>query len=44
VTASGDVSLGVVRLSDSFGDFWPALARDIGVALVDWTPQGRLPP
>jgi len=43
VTASGDVSLVVVRLSDSFGDFWPALARDIGVALVDWTPAGDEP-
>jgi two-component system response regulator HydG len=40
VTASGEVGLLVVRLSDSFGDFWPALARDIGVALVDWTPTG----
>jgi DNA-binding NtrC family response regulator len=37
MTAAGDVAMLVVRLSDSFGDFWPALARDIGVALVDWT-------
>ncbi len=27
MTASGDVTLLVVRLSDSFGDFWPGLAR-----------------
>jgi two-component system response regulator HydG len=44
VTPSGDVRLLVVRLSDSFSDFWPALARDIGVALADWTPaSGELP-
>src|SRR5436853_1774394 len=44
VTASGDVCLLVVRLSDSFGDFWPALASDIGVALTDWTPAADEPP
>ena len=38
MTVSGDVRLLVVRLSDSFGDFWPGLAREIGAALVDWTP------
>ena len=44
MTASGDVCLLVVRLSDSFGDFWPALASDIGVALTDWTPAAAEPP
>ena len=44
MTASADVCLLVVRLSDSFGDFWPALARDIGVALADWTPAADQPP
>ncbi|PYP43996.1 MAG: hypothetical protein DMD42_08770 [Gemmatimonadetes bacterium] len=44
MTASGDVRLLVVRLSDSFGDFWPALARDIGAALADWTPAAGEPP
>ena len=44
MTPSGDVCLLVVRLSDSFGDFWPALARDIGVALMDWTPAADEPP
>ena len=44
MTPAGDVCLLVVRLSDSFGDFWPALARDIGVALVDWTPAADEPP
>ena len=43
MTPSGGVCLLVVRLSDSFGDFWPALAHDIGVALADWTP-GAEPP
>ena len=44
MTASGDVCLLVVRLSDSFGDFWPALASDIGVPLTDWTPAAAEPP
>ena len=44
MTASGDVRLLVVRLSDSFGDFWPGLAREIGAALVDWTPAAESPP
>src|SRR5256885_14484890 len=38
VTAAGDVALLVVRLSDSFGDFWPALARELDVPLAEWTP------
>jgi len=45
VTAPGDVRLLVVRLSDSFGDFWPALADDIGVPLAEWAPAAdELPP
>src|SRR2546425_10679426 len=46
VTAPADVRLLVVRLSDSFGDFWPLLARDIGVPLAGWapTPEERPPP
>ena len=38
MTTPDDVRMVVVRLSDSFADFWPALAREIGVALVDHTP------
>jgi two-component system, NtrC family, response regulator HydG len=45
VTAPADVRLLVVRLSDSFGDFWPLLARDIDVSLTEWTPApAELPP
>ena len=44
MTASGDVTLLVVRLSDSFSDFWPALARDLGVTLAEWTPAEPEPP
>jgi DNA-binding NtrC family response regulator len=32
-------------VSDSFGDFWPVLARELGVPLAEWTPTpGELPP
>ncbi len=42
---AADVRLLVVRLSDSFSDFWPVLAQDIGVALDEWTPtSAELPP
>src|SRR2546429_2968326 len=45
VTAAGDVLLLVVRLSDSFSDFWSVLARDVGVPLLEWAPApGELPP
>ncbi len=44
MTASGAVTLLVVRLSDSFSDFWPALARDLGVPLVEWTAAEPGPP
>ena len=38
MTATGEVSLLVVRLSDSFSDFWPMLARDVGLPLSEWHP------
>jgi len=45
VTAPGDVALLVVKLSDSFSDFWPILARDLGIPLAEWAPvPGELPP
>ncbi len=45
MTAPGDAWLLVVRLSDSFSDFWPALARDVGVSFAEWAPApGELPP
>src|SRR3989441_12231246 len=45
VTAAGDVLLLVVRLSDSFSDFWSVLARDVGVRLLDGAAApGELPP
>lgn len=44
-TARGDVWLLVIRLSDSFADFWPILARDLGVPLAEWRPtEGEVPP
>jgi DNA-binding NtrC family response regulator len=45
VTTVGDVWLLVVRLSDSFGEFWPILARELGVPLAEWRPTaGEVPP
>ena len=45
MTAAGGIALLVVRLSDSFGDFWPALAREVGAVLAEWAPApGELPP
>jgi len=44
MTTSRDVTLLVVRLSDSFSDFWPALARELGVLLAEWTPGEPGPP
>ena len=38
MTAPPDVWLLVVRLSDSFADFWPVLAREVGVPVAEWTP------
>ena len=44
MTAAGDVALLVVRLSDSFADFWPALARELNVLLTEWTPGPEAAP
>ena len=44
MTASGDVTLVVVRLSDSFSDFWPALARELGIRLAEWSAGEPGPP
>lgn len=42
--APDDITLLVVRLSDSFGELWPALAHELGATLVEWTPTvGALP-
>ena len=43
MTAAGEIRLLVVRLSDSFGDFWPALARELGATLAEWTPASDDP-
>jgi two-component system response regulator HydG len=39
-------ALVVVRLTDSFGDFWPLLAEELKVPLLDWSPAegGPAPP
>jgi DNA-binding NtrC family response regulator len=29
----------IVRLSDSFAEFWPLLAREQGIAVVEWSPD-----
>ena len=34
----GDISLLIVRVSESFSELWPALARELGAALTEWTP------
>jgi DNA-binding NtrC family response regulator len=39
-----DISLLVVRVTDSFSDFWPLLARDVGAALEEWRPAERESP
>ncbi|HTI06808.1 MAG TPA: sigma 54-interacting transcriptional regulator [Gemmatimonadales bacterium] len=36
--ATADPVLLIVRLSDSFGEFWPVLARDLEVPLIEWDP------
>ncbi len=38
-----DLTLLLVRLSDSFADFWPAVARDAGAVLVEWAPEDDPP-
>src|SRR3982751_4411258 len=37
-SVSADVALVILRLSDSFGDFWPLLGRELDVPLVEWRP------
>lgn len=40
-----ETSLLVVRLTDSFGDYWPVLAAELGVPLQEWRPaEGEPPP
>ena len=39
-----DTTLLIVRRSDSFGDFWPLLAEELGVPLEEWSPAGVPPP
>ncbi len=36
--ASGDISLLIVRVSESFSELWPALARELGATLTEWAP------
>jgi DNA-binding NtrC family response regulator len=43
VTSRADITLLVVRLSDSFADYWQAVARDIGAVLAEWTPPAGAP-
>ena len=45
--ATADLTLLIVRLTDSFSDFWPLLAQELDVPLVDWRPPaagGEPPP
>ena len=42
--APSDISLLIVRVSESFGELWPALARDLGVTLTNWTSPAGEPP
>ena len=39
-----ETTLHVVRLTDSFGDYWPLLAAELGVSLEDWRPAEGTPP
>jgi two-component system response regulator HydG len=41
---TNDVRLLVVRLTDSFGEYWPLLAAEVGVPLEDWRPAEEQPP
>ena len=39
-----ETALLLVRLTDSFGDFWPLLADELDVRLVEWRPaEGEFP-
>jgi two-component system response regulator HydG len=40
---SPDAFFLVVRLSDSFADFWPLLAREQGVTATEWSPESGDP-
>ena len=42
--ATPEIVLLVVRLTDSFGDFWPLLAEELGVPMEEWNPSGEPPP
>ena len=44
--ATPEIALVVVRLSISFGDFWPLLAAELDARLADWRPTdaGGAPP
>jgi DNA-binding NtrC family response regulator len=41
-----DATLLIIRLSDSFGEFWPLLGQELSVPVVDWRPADgeTLPP
>src|SRR5260370_28813266 len=30
----------VVKISDSFSDFWPLLAEELGASFAEWSPSG----
>ena len=34
----------VLKLSDSFAEFWPILARELGIPLVEWSPTAQAAP
>src|SRR5689334_8329138 len=46
LSSTSENALVVVRLTDSFGDFWPLLAEELEVPLLDWSPAegGPAPP
>src|SRR2546425_3962970 len=41
---TSDNALLVVRLTDSFSDFWPLLAADLQAPLLEWRPADGEPP
>ena len=42
---SADITLLVIRLTESFGDFWTQLAKELDVSLTEWRPaEGESPP
>jgi DNA-binding NtrC family response regulator len=43
LVTSTDVFLLVVRLSDSFAEFWPLLAREQGITALEWSPGSGAP-